>query len=431
MNQKSLLFKRLFRFSFLIGSVSLFSSCEKDENISNGDVLQSGTGPYFIAVKASSGTEYIMQAESLEEGDLNISSNIMELPQTEYTWIFKEDVAIGMVYQQQFAGIGYGFRYKKDSSLEKLGEFKISSRFSNYGFFGSQLMTSVAGQVSADGTRNDGATFSFWDINDNSVSLERTTTIWTEDITSNDEQITFAGVVDLGNGEFLSSMVQSSFNQTGTGNGSSIGDVAFPDSVWVAHMDKDLKIKNIYRDDRISYSAGQYRSQVFSQLGKTDNGTVYVFSGSFDKNTTKACGALRITTGSSEFDKDYYFNIEEQTGGYTIRRLWHMTDNKFCLEIYNDINISTITPGHQFAIVDMEEKSFKWISGLPNKSLILSGTETGGVPMFNDGKLYMPITSFGEDASIYIVDPESAQATKGITLKGVYEIRTIGYLNYK
>ena len=149
MNQKSLLFKRLFRFSFLVGFVSLFSACEKDENISNGGVLQSGTGPYFIAVKASSGTEYIMQAESLEEGDLNISSNIMELPQTEYNWIFKEDVAIGMVYQQQFAGIGYGFRYKKDSSLEKLGEFKISSRFSNYGFFGSQLMTSVAGQVSA------------------------------------------------------------------------------------------------------------------------------------------------------------------------------------------------------------------------------------------------------------------------------------------
>ena len=415
----------------IVGICMLSASCNDDDNdgSGNGSALQSATGPYFIAVKASSGTEYIMQAESLEEGDLNISDNIMELPQTEYTWIFKDDVAIGMVYQQQFAGMGYGFRYKSDATLEKLGEFRISTRFSNYGFFDGQLLTSVAGQVSSDGTRNDGATFAFWDINDNSVSLDRTQTLWTEDITGNGQQVTFSGVVDMGGGEFLSSMVQSAFNQTGTGNGSSVGDVAYPDSVWVARIDRELNIKHIYRDDRISYSAGQYRSQVLSQMGKADNGTVYVFSGAFDSQTTRPCGALRILPDATAFDPDYYFNIEHETGGYKIRRLWHITGSKFCLEIYNDLAITTITPGHQFAIVDMESQSFQWITGIPSKSQILSGAETGGVPLFADGKLYLPITVFGEDASIYIVNPTTAEATKGITLKGVYEIRTLGKLS--
>ena len=100
------------------------------------------------------------------------------------------------------------------------------------------------------------------------------------------------------------------------------------------------------------------------------------------------------------------------------------------MEIYNDLSITTLTPGHQFAIVDMEEKSFRWISGLPGKSLILSGAETGGVPMFHDGKLYLPITQFGEDAAIYVVNPETAEATKGISLRGVYEVRTLGHLSH-
>ncbi len=430
MYRTDFLFKKCLPAALLLSSAVFLNSCESNDDDFNGSAVQTATGPFFLAVKASSGTEYIMQAESLEDGDLNISSNIMELPQTEYTWIFRNDIAMGMVYQQQFAGIGYGFRYKEDSSLEKLGEFMITTRFSNYGFFNGQLLTSVAGQVSADGSRNDGATFAFWNINSNSVTLDRTQTIWTEDITGNGQQITFSGIVDLGNGEFLTGMVQSSFNQTGTGNGSSIGDVAYPDSVWVARIDKDLEIKHIYRDDRISYCAGQYRSQVFSQIGKADNGSVYVFSGSFDNTTSNPCAALRILPDATEFDQDYYFNIENETGGYKIRRLWHMTGSKFCLEIYNDINITTITPGHQFAIVDMEEKSFRWISGLPGKSLILSGAETGGVPMFHDGKLYLPITQFGEDAAIYVVNPETAEATKGISLRGVYEVRTLGHLSH-
>ena len=179
MNKTIFLFKRGLIATLFISSFNMLISCQKDENTENGSELKSATGPYFIAVKASSGTEYIMQTESLEDGDLNISSNIMELPQTEYTWIFKDDIAIGMVYQQQFAGIGYGFRYNNENSLEKLGEFRIANRFSTYGFFNGQLLTSVAGQVSADGSRNDGATFTFWDINQNSVSLNNTQPLWT------------------------------------------------------------------------------------------------------------------------------------------------------------------------------------------------------------------------------------------------------------
>lgn len=144
----------------------------------SGESVLNGKGSYFIAVKTDNGTEYIMQTNSLTAGNLDVKNNIMELPQTEYTWVFNNHNAIGMVYQQQFAGLGYGLRWTSDDvPFSKLGEFRIDTRFSNYGFFNGQLLTSVGGQLSADGKQNDGATFAFWNITNDGVKLDHTKTL--------------------------------------------------------------------------------------------------------------------------------------------------------------------------------------------------------------------------------------------------------------
>ncbi len=406
------------------------SSQKGDSDGGSENAVKNGKGAYFLAVKTDNGTEYIMQTNSLTAGNLDVKNNIMELPQTEYTWVFNAHDAIGMVYQQQFAGLGYGLRWTSDDAqFAKLGEFRIDTRFSNYGFFNGQLLTSVGGQVSSDGTRNDGATFGFWNVTADGVKLDHSKTIWTENITGNGQQITFSSIIDNGDGTFLTAMVQSAFHQTGTGDGSSVGDVKYPDSCWVAKMDKDLNVLHVYRDNRISYAAGQYRSQVLHEVHKADDGTVYVFSNAFNSATTRKAGALRIKKGAAEFDKDYYFDLQTPAGGYKFRRVWHMTDSKFLLEIYNEKTINTMTAGHQFALVDMDSRMFTWLSGIPAKNLITSGSETGGVPMYADGTIYLPITQFGQDATIYLVNPSTGVATKGITIKGVTEIRTIGKLN--
>lgn len=194
----------------------LLAGCGDDAESASasGDTLApGGTGPYFLAVKTDNGTEYIMQAPSLTEADLDIRQNILELPQSEYTWIFTGPTAIGLVYQQQFSGIGYSLRLADAASpLVPLGEFRIDTRYSNYGFFQGRLLTSVAGQVSADGQRNDGATFAFFNVTESGVSLDHTQTVWTEDITCNGQQATFSSIVDMADGTFLSAMVLSDFN---------------------------------------------------------------------------------------------------------------------------------------------------------------------------------------------------------------------------
>ena len=88
-------------FLCLFGITPGLTSCSSSDDISGANEK----GSYFIAVKTDNGTEYIMQTNSLTAGNLDIRNNIMELPQTEYTWVFNNHDAIGMVYQQQFAGL--------------------------------------------------------------------------------------------------------------------------------------------------------------------------------------------------------------------------------------------------------------------------------------------------------------------------------------
>lgn len=406
------------------------ASCGSDDSTPDITPTVTAQGHYFLGVKADDGTEFVMQAPSLENGDLNIKDNILELPQTEYTWIFKGPLAVGFVYQQQFAGLGYAMRYTvADAPFSKIGEFQISTRYSTFGFFDGQILTSVAGQLSTDGSRNDGATFAFWNVSDGGVSLDHTKTIWTENLTNTDgQQTTFCGIVDNGDGTFFTALVQSSFHQTGTGNGSSVGDVLYPDSCWVAKMDKDLNVIKIYGDDRISYAAGNYRSQVFQEIFKADDGTLYVFSNAFNAATSHKAGAIRLLPGADTFDPNYLFDLQTPAGGLKPRRIWHIGDDRFLIEYYNVENPTTITAGHVYAIADMGERRLTMVSGLPAKNNIISGAETGGVPLSRDGKIYLPITTFGADAAIYVIDPVTAVAAKGITLKGVREIRSIGYM---
>lgn len=425
MNKNSLL---SFVTSTFLAAGALFTSCSDNTDPTNGgNEILSGKGQFFIAVKGNTSAEYIMQAKSLESGELNIKDNVFELPSTDYAWTFRDNLAIGMAYQQQNPGLGYGVELQPDTTLKKIREFNIAARFTNYGFFGNYLITSVCGQE-YDGN-NDGANFIFWDINQGLASV-KDTTLHTEPIAANGEQITFSGIVDTGNGEFLTSMVESGFRQTGTNMGNSVGDVKYPDSVWVAAFDKDMHLKRIYRDDRISYSAAMFRSQVFSQMGIADDGTTYVFSGAFSNDTKHPAGALRIKKGAEEFDKDYYFNIEKMSDGYQFRRVWHLTGSKFILEFYRDKGVRDlmVVPATQFAILDMDTQNFTWVTGIPDKNKIVSGGTSGSIPMYHDGKVYIPITESKQDPAIYIADINTGVARKGAVIKGTTEIRALGFL---
>jgi hypothetical protein len=413
--------KKLLLYGLISGMTLLVASCNKDDD--NNSNISSGKGAFLLSLSGES-AEYLMLTDDLSGGALSISNNNKTLEMSGYTWIFNEDpaVAIGLIYQQGDPGIGLGYRLSPDGALQEVGQFQVISRFTSYGFFDKYALTSVGGQTPAGTNESDGVTFNLINIKEN-LSLA-SKTIRTKNITGNGDQATLSGIVDMGNGEFLTGMVVSQPRDPNATGGASSGSVTYPDSVWVAAYDANLNLKRIYRDNRISYASGRYRSQYYSQIGKAADGTVYVFSGSYESTTTLPCGALRINKNATTFDANYYFNIEAQTNGYRFRKVWHIAGDYFLLEIYNDKTVSATGAASQYGIVNMNAKTFAWVTDIPAAAQI-TGT---GLPMAYDGKMYFPITATGADPAIYIIDPATASAVKGVSVSGATGINAVGEL---
>ncbi|WP_315578822.1 DUF4374 domain-containing protein [Hoylesella oralis] len=432
--------------ALFIAASAVFTACGSDSSVDGGDnpvnptpdpstPVEVGKGPYVIGVKASAGDgrEYVIQTTSISRGNLNLKQNIKELEQSDYTWVFHKDIAVGFAYGYASAGYGYAMKLvSEQEKLKDLRDFRIEPRYTSYGFFNNQLVTMVGGQTGSDGKRNDLAVFTIFDISENGVAKAAQKTIYTKDITGNGQQITFSGIADNGDGTFMTAAVESDFKDVGVGDGSSIGTVKYPDSVWVAKMDKNMNVVRLYGDDRLSFAAGRWHAQNFNEVFKTDGtDTTYVFSSAIDATTTRHAGALRIVKSIDGFDKGYYWDIQADFNNYKFRRVWHVTDDVFLIEFYNDYNPGNTSVAHQYALADMSEKKLTKITGLPAKNLIKSGEQTAGAPLYDEGVLYLPITEYGSDAIIYSIDLHTGTAKKGITLTGVGEVRNMGRLRVR
>lgn len=432
---KALLSKRLFWGIVSQLPLLAFTACSSGDSAesSNGESNGIATGAvtsghFFLDAASDNGTEYIMQTPSVTNGNLNIKDNIKELPTSPYTWVFKDSYAVGVSYQQQYAGMGYCVKFVNESRpFKQIGQFQVSNRFTTYGFIDNMFVTSVSGQTK--GARTDIAIFDFWSLDDSGVKLLRSKSRYTTGIAGDGQQATFSGIIDNGDGTFLTAMVKSDHKDDGSNaQGGSIGNVKYPDSCWIVKMDTALNVKAVYGDDRISYACGQFRSQTLNSIYKVDDGTVYVFSNSYEFTSTKPAGALRIKKGADGFDKGYYFNIQSELGGYKFRRVWHIIGSKFLLELY-DVQTPTSTgAARHYAVIDMETKSHIDVTGLPDKLNITSGQTTGDVPLVYDGKIFLPITERGNYAALYNVDPATGVATKGITVTGAATLRSVGYI---
>jgi hypothetical protein len=387
----------------------------------------------FLLAATGETAQYLLRTDDPTTGRMTIADHFKQLELSGYTWIFNSTVALGLIYQQGDPGVGLGYTVDAQGALHEAGQFLITSRFTSYGFFDHYAVTSVGGVTPVDEAgnalldpsghpRSDAVTFNFFDL-DNNFSSE-TRTLPTLNITGNGEQATCSGIVDRGNGEFLTGLVLSQPRDPNAGGGASTGVVTYPDSVWVAAFDARLNLKRIYRDDRISYSAGRYRSQYYSQIAPSADGTVYVFSGSYDSSTTHPAGALRIPVGATAFDPSYYFNIQDKTGGYKFRKIWPISGNYFLLELYNDLQTTATSAATQYGIVDVVAQTFRWVAGLPAKDKVIAT----GLPASHNGKMYFPLTAEAADATIYVIDPTTAVATPGLTVAGASSINAIGRL---
>ena len=194
----------------------------------------------------------------------------------------------------------------------------------------------------------------------------------------------------------------------------------YPDECWVTiFSDKTLTRHKNIRTDKISYAAGRFKSQYYQMTWAADDGYVYVFSPSYAKamtdkrqRTSLPAGVVRINTKTEEFDKNYYFNIEEKTGGLSFLRTWYIGGNYFLMLMYDRPLTESKPVGNRLAVFNVSNGNLTYVEGLPDDI-----TGFSSIPYMENGNAYIGVTTASSHLAIYKIVPASAKATKGLVVE--------------
>ena len=217
------------------------------------------------------------------------------------------------------------------------------------------------------------------------------------------------------------------------------------DKAYVAIFDYPLTDgatpKAIIEDERTSNIGvnGSTTSMIKTQTGDLytmSNGTM---AGGFYPASTKPSGILKIESGASEFDPNYFFNVETTANGGKLIWFDYIGDNKAIARVIvgeDGLNEPWSAFGVKYAnqklvIIDLEAQTITDIVGVPlHRKRYSSPVE------IMDGKVYVSIETstvaddvvdVNEGAYVYEIDIASASAVKGgeikgKTIKGFYDL---------
>lgn len=452
---------------------SLICSCSSDDATegAEGGGASGGNGTpgveavssYVTVGSVGEDVSYVLAPESLNSGDITAVGNGVEIGfASAATWVFVGDQYLyRLAYNRGSDGVTNAFYLDSNGKLQQRKYTYNISNFTAYGTYGKYLITSATGATNVTDTEGNaayGITFSIIDTENETTELK---TISAEDVLGTKEYVMIGGMLES-NGKLYASIVPLGCSPYGvaagailpgnedlkheeaggTGGGryeaNTVSATQYPNNCYIAVYD-DINFTNptIIQTNKMSWAAGRMRAAYYQTIWTADNGDIYVFSPSYAKTesdprqkTTHPSSVMRIKAGASDFDYAYgdegVVNIEALSGGKEIYRCWHIADDYFLLQIYsNGLNIQG-KGATRMAIYKGEDKTFKYVEGLPDPDVISSFSTKN--PYSENGLCYISVeTTDGAKPRIYSIDPTTATATPGLNVE-VDEINAIGKL---
>ena len=166
-------------------------------------------------------------------------------------------------------------------------------------------------------------------------------------------------------------------------------------------------------------------------LVQTDGGDLYSFScgayvAGFSPRTTLPSGILKIPNGETEFDENYFFNVEDAENGGIMFWMDHVGGEKVIARLLTeDIDPSTDTEGagswaaygrslfnQKLVIIDLANKTVTPVADVPLHAKRYS------MPVYvEDGVAYVSVET-ADEAYVYEVTLATATASKGAKIEG-------------
>ncbi len=449
---------------------NLFTSCNDDPvtiDPGNGDSLSR-----YIVVATADDASYLIAVESLDEGTVSAYGTGTETETGSNYIFYGEKYLFNFQYNQGSSGTGFSYVLNSEGTVSEDRQYTYN-RTTSYGTWGNYVITSSTSSGTEEQDGNDNyAYYLFFNylsvLNGNTTTASRIA----ENFLGNGEYVTFAGFVEA-NGRLYTSVVpmgmsvygvntypehvlDQSYIATASGGSNSasysqgsIPSTQYPDNAFIAiYSGEDFsETPVIASTDKIGFACGRLRSQYYQTIWAADNGDLYVFSPGYGRTTDPVVtnddgtsfnrvqgqlesGVVRIKAGETDFDPDYYVNIEKLGNGNPMYRCWHLTEDYFLLQMYSEgsSNMSgTTAPRNELTVFKGETGALTIVTGLPDESSISSF----GVPFGHNGYGYIPLaTTDGAHPTIYRIDPTTGVASAGLVVENVVSVAALGILTY-
>ena len=380
----------------------LLASCSKD------DRKPDNPGNFIIAVTPAATTgvaDYLLTASSLDTGVISTAGQGTEQDGTYRYYVTHNDKFFSLLYGQGNPGAVTTYNIV-DGKLNKLSNFQTETVQAFAPVNDDLLLMKIS--------RNITNPFASWyRINTNTLQIESEGKVSTSAPSGNGELAHFSWIKQVGNKVFapyfsIKACCGASF------------ETAYPDSAWIAvYSYPDMQLEKVIKDNRTSF-IGRY---FVDGLGVVENGDVYAFSASVAVtdgkiSSTKPSAVVKIPAGTTEFDQSYFFNIEQTSGGYNITNWFYVGQNKFIVLVNSKAEKGQYSTGKRLAIINVVDKSFKLVSGMPAVDDINSLTSMNNYSP-KDGRYgYIGVNLKSGVGYVYKIDANSATATQGLRVDG-------------
>ncbi|CAM3817585.1 DUF4374 domain-containing protein [Sphingobacterium prati] len=397
----------------VLAAAILITSCSKSENPNPVDPDPTpGVGKYIVAVTpiASTGVaDYLVTSNSLDDGKVSIIGNGIEQDGTWRYYLSTNNKFFSFLYGQGNPGAVTAYNLE-NGKLKKLTNFQSETVAAFAAVNDDVLMAKMSRNLATP-------THTWYRVNTNSLSIVGEGSMNALELANNGEIGYFSWLTQVGNKVYAPFFCIESSSFT----------TKYPNKAWVAVFSyPDMKLEKVFTDERTSY-IGQYFT---NGLGTVENGDIYAFSAAnatskrkddptkSEITTTNPSAILKISSGTTEFDKNYFFNVTEISGGYNIVNWTYVGGNNFIVSSKKKQSDGSYSAETTIAAVNVVDKTFKTVTGLPNASEIKSFTQRNNYSK-KDGKIgYIGVNLKSGKSYVYKIDATAATATTGLEVEG-------------
>lgn len=377
----------------LMFAALFITACDESDDTDPVDTTET---PFVLsmAIQGSDNnfTYYSVPFADVMEGTLSALGQGIEQPgYFDFTRIDNTIYSIGGLDDVNVVGISQN----EDGSLSQVGDVSFDNSISDIVKADDNTLVALELSSASDQVK-------FHTIDVNTVTVTETYELPVSDLVS-EFSASYSGMVVSGDYLYLAYYVSDPDTwETPSTAQAEIAVYSYP----------DFEFQKIITDDRVGPIGG---FNVKSALIKTENGDVYAVSHSNPANgysqSTQPSGILRIQSGTTEFDQDYFFDIATTTEGFNTAHMMYLGNGK----VFSEINVAERDEQArwsdgplQSAVLDLEAKTVNFIANVPEHA----GLGRRLAAAYDGDFMYMCVP---EDNGIFVykMDLNNYTATKG------------------